>query len=86
MNGLRASLERHHHCTITDEAVAAAVEFSERHITDRRFPDKAIDVVDEMCARFAGSGQPIGRAQAAQTVADQIAAPGPLEDYSLSTL
>lgn len=75
LQGLRPSLERHHHCSITDEAMEAAVEFSERHITDRYFPDKAIDVVDEMCARFAGGGQLIGRAQAAQTVADQIAAP-----------
>src|ERR1035441_3254232 len=43
---LRVSLQRYHHCRITDEALMAAVELSGRHITDRFFSDKAIDVID----------------------------------------
>ena len=43
-------LERHHNVVIADEAVAAAVELTDRHVTDRRRPDKAIDALDEACA------------------------------------
>ena len=75
LKGLRGTFESHHRCKIDDEALQAAVELSGRHITDRYFPDKAIDVVDEACARFANCGQSLGRDQAAQTVADQIGAP-----------
>lgn len=48
--GLKDILEGHHGCVISDEAIHAAVEFSGRYITERKFPDKAIDCVDEMCA------------------------------------
>jgi len=75
LKGIRPLLEQHHHCTIKDETIEAVVELSGRHITDRFFPDKAIDVLDEVCARFAGNRQPIGREEAARTVADQIGAP-----------
>jgi ATP-dependent Clp protease ATP-binding subunit ClpA len=43
-------LERHHNVVITDEAIQAAVELTDRHVTDRRRPDKAIDALDEACA------------------------------------
>ena len=75
LKGLRVSLQRYHHCTITDEALTAAVELSGRHITDRSFPDKAIDVIDEMGARFGATGLPLGREQVARTVADQLGVP-----------
>ena len=75
LKGLRGTFESHHRCKIDDEALQAAIELSGRHITDRYFPDKAIDVVDETCARFANCEQPIGREQAAQTVAELIGAP-----------
>jgi ATP-dependent Clp protease ATP-binding subunit ClpC len=75
LKGLRVSLQRHHDCTITDEALAAAVELSGRHITDRFFPDKAIDVIDEMGARFSATGLPLGREQVARTIADQLGVP-----------
>ncbi|HEU4995968.1 MAG TPA: AAA family ATPase [Gemmatimonadaceae bacterium] len=43
-------LERHHNVVITDEAIAACVELTDKHVTDRRRPDKAIDALDEACA------------------------------------
>jgi ATP-dependent Clp protease ATP-binding subunit ClpC len=43
-------LERHHNVVITDEALVASVELTDRHVTDRRRPDKAIDALDEACA------------------------------------
>src|ERR1039458_10145672 len=75
LKGLRVSLQRYHHCRITDEALMAAVELSGRHITDRFFSDKAIDVIDKMGARFGATGQPLGREQVARTVADQLGVP-----------
>ncbi len=51
MTGLRPYYENHHNVTITDEAIETAVRLSERYITDRFLPDKAIDVLDEAAAR-----------------------------------
>ncbi len=51
LKGLRDRYETHHRVQITDEAVEAAVEFSDRYITGRCLPDKAIDVIDEAGAR-----------------------------------
>ena len=49
--GLRDRYEAHHRLTITEEAVRAAVELSERYIMDRFLPDKAIDLIDEAASR-----------------------------------
>ncbi len=51
LKGLRSRYEEHHRVQITDDAVAAAVEMSERYITARCLPDKAIDVIDEAGSR-----------------------------------
>jgi ATP-dependent Clp protease ATP-binding subunit ClpC len=51
LKGLRPKYEEHHRVTIPDESLKAAVELSERYITDRFLPDKAIDVIDEAGAR-----------------------------------
>ncbi len=51
LKGLRERYEEHHRVQITDDAVVAAVELSERYITARCLPDKAIDVIDEAGAR-----------------------------------
>jgi ATP-dependent Clp protease ATP-binding subunit ClpC len=51
LKGLREKYEEHHRVQITDDAVEAAVELSERYITARALPDKAIDVIDEAGAR-----------------------------------
>ncbi len=52
LKGLRERYEEHHRVKITDDAVVAAVEMSERYITARCLPDKAIDVIDEAGARI----------------------------------
>ena len=49
--GLRNHFEKFHGGTITDEAVEAAVDLSVRYQTDRRLPDKAIDLIDMSCAK-----------------------------------
>jgi ATP-dependent Clp protease ATP-binding subunit ClpC len=51
LKGLRHKYEEHHKAEFTDDAVAAAVKFSDRYITDRFLPDKAIDVLDEAGSR-----------------------------------
>jgi len=51
LHGLRAKYEEHHHAKISNEAIAAAVRLSERYITGRYLPDKAIDVMDEAGSR-----------------------------------
>ncbi len=52
MEGLRERYATHHHVEFTDEALAAAVQLSDRYIQDRFLPDKAIDVLDEAGARM----------------------------------
>ena len=49
--GLRDRYEAHHKATITDDAIRAAVELSDRYISDRFLPDKAIDLMDEAASR-----------------------------------
>lgn len=49
--GLRERYEEHHAVRISDEAIRCAVALSDRYIQDRYFPDKAIDVIDEACAK-----------------------------------
>ncbi len=51
LKGLRGKYEEHHKAEITDAAVAAAVTMSDRYITDRYLPDKAIDLMDEAGSR-----------------------------------
>ena len=51
LKGLRDRYEAHHKVRITDEAIAAAVQLSDRYITDRYLPDKAIDLIDEAASR-----------------------------------
>jgi len=51
LRGLRGKYEAHHKARLTDEALEAAVKLSERYITGRFLPDKAIDVMDEAGAR-----------------------------------
>ncbi|MBP3038117.1 ATP-dependent protease ATP-binding subunit ClpC [Bacillaceae bacterium Marseille-Q3522] len=47
LKGLRDRYEAHHRVSITDDAILAAVKFSDRYISDRFLPDKAIDLIDE---------------------------------------
>lgn len=50
LRGLKESFETHHGVVIKDEAIVAAAKLSDRYITDRFLPDKAIDLIDEACA------------------------------------
>ncbi|MBX9448360.1 MAG: ATP-dependent chaperone ClpB [Taibaiella sp.] len=52
LRGLKDRYEAHHHVLIKDEAIIAAVELSDRYITDRYLPDKAIDLIDESAAKL----------------------------------
>ena len=52
LRGLKERYENHHKVRIRDEAIVAAVQLSERYITDRFLPDKAIDLVDEAAAKL----------------------------------
>ncbi len=57
LRGMRPSYERHHCVSITDEALEEAVRLSVRYITDRRLPDKALDLVDEAAAKVRSGGE-----------------------------
>jgi ATP-dependent Clp protease ATP-binding subunit ClpC len=52
LRGLRDRYEAHHKVTISDDALDEAVRLSHRYVTDRRLPDKAIDLVDEAAAKL----------------------------------
>jgi len=52
LRGLKERYETHHHVRIKDEAIIAAVELSQRYITDRFLPDKAIDLIDEAASKL----------------------------------
>ncbi|OON99285.1 MAG: ATP-dependent Clp protease ATP-binding subunit ClpC [Epulopiscium sp. Nele67-Bin004] len=51
LEGIRSKYEEHHEVSISDEALTAAVKLSQRYITDRFLPDKAIDLIDEAASR-----------------------------------
>lgn len=82
LRGLCPGLEAHHALRIPEEALAAAVDLSARHIPDRRLPDKAIDVIDQACAELSvptiTPGRPVDpaapRVLDARTVASVVAA------------
>ncbi len=56
-------LERHHNVIITDEAITASVDLTDRYVSDRRRPDKAIDALDEACAHTQAIAQYPPRAE-----------------------
>jgi ATP-dependent Clp protease ATP-binding subunit ClpC len=57
LRGLRKRYELHHRVRITDEATDAAARLSDRYLTDRFLPDKAIDLIDRASARVRGRAQ-----------------------------
>jgi len=77
LRGLRDTLEAHHKVTITDEAIVAAAELSDRYITGRFMPDKAIDLIDQAAARvkISATARPVDvqelEAEAAQIRREQ---------------
>ena len=60
LRNIAPNYERHHNVRYTDAALQACVDLTERYITDRYFPDKAIDILDEAgsCARLSSSREP----------------------------
>ena len=64
--------ENHHHVRYTEEALVACVELAERYVTDRHFPDKAMDILDEAGARahIAGEHKPEALAELERSLAD----------------
>lgn len=56
LKGLKDRYENHHHVQIEEEALEAAVNLSDRYISDRFLPDKAIDVLDEACSKVSLRG------------------------------
>jgi ATP-dependent Clp protease ATP-binding subunit ClpA len=52
LKGIKKYYEKHHNASITDAAVEAAVKLSVKYITDKKLPDKAIDLIDVACSRF----------------------------------
>jgi ATP-dependent Clp protease ATP-binding subunit ClpC len=57
LKGLRAKYEKHHGVTISDEVIQFIVELADRYVSDRFFPDKAIDIMDETMAAVGPLGE-----------------------------
>lgn len=55
LRGLKSTYEEYHNLTIKDEALHSAINMSKRYIFDRYLPDKALDLIDEACARKSGT-------------------------------
>ena len=68
LRGLKANYEKHHKVRYTEEAIRAAVELSAKYINDRKLPDKAIDVIDEVGA--SRMLQPEGKRKKTVTLKD----------------
>lgn len=56
LRGIKEKYEAHHHVQISEEALEAAVRFTNRYVNDRYLPDKAIDVLDEACSKRGLAG------------------------------
>ncbi|MBI1849750.1 MAG: ATP-dependent Clp protease ATP-binding subunit [Planctomycetes bacterium] len=79
LDGVRPSLEEHHQVTITADALRAAVDLTMQHVPDRRLPDKAMDAIDQSCARKrlqsyrqASKGRGAGTTARGEVVRDDI--------------
>jgi ATP-dependent Clp protease ATP-binding subunit ClpA len=84
--GLKSYYEKHHHVKYDEEAIRVAVELSNRYITDRKLPDKAIDIIDEAGAHQAlatkeNRKENIGRAEIEEIVARMTQVPA----YSITS-
>jgi ATP-dependent Clp protease ATP-binding subunit ClpA len=71
LKGLRDRYESYHKVTITDDAIVAAVNLSDRYVNDRFLPDKAIDLIDEASARVKLSG--LVKSPDVQRIEDKLA-------------
>ena len=67
LKGIRSYYETFHGVTVSDEMCRRAAEMSERYITDRFLPDKAIDLIDEACSRLNLDSPQLSEIPALQT-------------------
>jgi ATP-dependent Clp protease ATP-binding subunit ClpC len=91
LRALRPRYEAHHKVTINEEAVEAAVRLSHRYLTERRLPDKAIDLIDEAASKRVIDTQSMPRdvtdlEQRVQELSDQQDAAAQREDYEAAAL
>ena len=82
LRGLRDRYEAHHKVKIIDEALVAAAELSDRYITNRYLPDKAIDLVDQAASRVRIGADT--HTQEIDDVVDQISKQTRERDYAVS--
>ncbi len=80
LKGLRSRYEEHHGVTITDEALAASAQLSDRYVADRQLPDKAIDLIDEASSKHVieardGSDMTVDEDDIAELVAKMTGIP-----------
>ena len=73
LNGLKEQYEKHHKVKISESAVTAAVQLSARYISERFLPDKAIDLMDEACAKvhLAVSKNPVELTELRQSISEK---------------
>jgi len=69
LEGLKPDFERFHGCKISKKALVTIVDLSARYLTERNFPDKAIDCMDDACARAVMMGKMVSVARVEETVA-----------------
>jgi ATP-dependent Clp protease ATP-binding subunit ClpA len=74
LKGLRSRYEEHHNVKYTDEAIKGAVELSSKYLRDKKLPDKAIDVMDEVGASFALKGHSKSAPKAKKVLLDDVQA------------
>ena len=74
MNGIKKYYEEHHHVQVPADVLNATVTLSERYITDRYLPDKAIDLLDEAASRVRVEGSPARTQVEASDVAEVVSA------------
>lgn len=70
LRGIRSGFEKFHHVQISDDAIAESVSLSHRYIADRFLPDKAIDLIDETCAKKGGRSK--GHSEEIKKIDEQI--------------
>ena len=77
LRGLQKTFEKFHGGTITDDAICAAVDLSARYQTDKRLPDKAIDLIDSACAkqRIKGTSFTITRSNVVEEISKSTKIP-----------
>ena len=84
LKGIVSAYEKHHNVIVTEEAIKAAVDLSERYINDRNLPDKAIDVIDESCAAVRLRSTGARQENAFKMIQDEIAQSDKLMATALS--